>query len=217
MFFCREEGTALSFHGVSQTIARHGLFCALYTDRGSHYFHTPEAGGKADRSNPTQFGGALAQLGIEHIAAYSPEVRRRSERAFGTHQERLPRELAKAGVADMQQANACLDQVYLPRHNAEFTVPAREPGSAFVPYTGSALADIRCEHHERTVGNGNCASFETLKLQIPADGTRPQCVKRQVHVHRYVDGMLAVFYGPRLLARYDVNGVPAGAPVQLAA
>lgn len=95
MFFCQEEGTASSFHGVGQTVARHGLFCSLYTDRGSHYFHTPEAGGKVDRSNPTQFGRALAQLGIEHIAAYSPEARGRSERAFGTHQERLPRELAK--------------------------------------------------------------------------------------------------------------------------
>lgn len=217
MFFCQEEGTASSFHGVGQTVARHGLFCSLYTDRGSHYFHTPEAGGKVDRSNPTQFGRALAQLGIEHIAAYSPEARGRSERAFGTHQERLPRELAKAGITDMQQANAYLDQVYLARHNAEFAVPASEPGSAFVPYIGSGLADILCEHHERTVGNDNCVSFETLKLQIPADATRAHYVKRRVRVHRYVDGTLAVFYGPRLLARYDVRGVPLDVPVQLAA
>lgn len=217
MFFCEEEGTASSFHGVGQTIARHGLFCAFYTDRGSHYFHTPQAGGKVDRSNPTQFGRALAQLGIEHIAAYSPEARGRSERAFGTHQERLPRELAKAGIADMQQANAYLEQLYLPRHNAEFAVPAAEPGSAFVPYIGSGLADILCEHHERTVGNDNCVSFERLKLQIPADGARPHYVKRRVRVHRYVDGTLAVFYGPRCLGRYDAQGALINAPIQAAA
>ena len=202
---------------MGQTIARHGLFCALYTDRGSHYFHTPQAGGKVDRSNPTQFGRALAQLGIEHIAAYSPEARGRSERAFGTHQERLPRELAKAGITDMQQANAYLEQVYLARHNTEFAVAPSEPGSAFVAYIGSGLADILCEHYERTVSNDNCVSFETLKLQIPADATRAHYVKRRVRVHRYVDGTLAVFYGPRQLARYDMNGVPVATPVQLAA
>jgi hypothetical protein len=86
-----------------------------------------------------------------------------------------------------------------------------------VPYIGSGLADILCEHHERTVGNDNCVSFETLKLQIPADATRAHYVKRRVRVHRYVDGTLAVFYGPRLLARYDVRGVPLDVPVQLAA
>ena len=84
MFFCDEEGTDSSFHGIGQTIARHGMFCSLYTDRGSHYFHTPEAGGKVDRLNLTQVGRGLRQLGIEHIAAYSPEARGRSERAFDT-------------------------------------------------------------------------------------------------------------------------------------
>lgn len=96
-------------------------------------------------------------------------------------------------------------------------MPAAEPGSAFVPYIGNGLMDILCEHHERTVGNDNCVSFEGLKLQIPADGARPHYVKRRVRVHRYVDGTLAVFYGPRLLSRYDANGVPLGATIQLAA
>ncbi len=103
MFFCAEEGTDSSFHGIGQTIARHGLFCSLYTDRGSHYFHTPEAGHKVDATHQTQVGRALAQLGIEHIAAYSPQARGRSERAFDTHQGRLPRELARAGISDMHQ------------------------------------------------------------------------------------------------------------------
>ena len=96
-------------------------------------------------------------------------------------------------------------------------MPAAEPGSAFVPYIGPGLADILCEHHERTVGNDNCVSFERLKLQIPADGTRPHYVKRRVRVHRYVDGTLAVFYGPRCLGRYDAQGALVSAPLQLAA
>jgi hypothetical protein len=206
MFFCAQEGTDSSFHGIGQTIARHGLFCSLYTDRGSHYFHTPEAGHEVDASHLTQVGRALAQLGIEHIAAYSPEARGRSERAFDTHQGRLPRELARVGITDMAAANHYLDAVYRPNHNAEFAQLATQPGSAFVPCIGVRLPDILCMHFERTVGNDNCVSFEGRKLQIPASSTRPHYVKTRVRVHRYVDGTLAVFHGPRRLADYDALG-----------
>ena len=208
MFFCAEENTDSSFHGIGQTIARHGLFCSLYTDRGSHYFHTSKAGGKVDKVNLTQVGRALKQLGIEHIAAYSPEARGRSERAFDTHQERLPRELAKAGITGMDAANRYLEQVYMPNHNAEFALPALEGGSAFVPYIGTALPDILCTQFERTVENDNCVSFEGRKLQILASSTRAHYVKTQVRVHRYVDGTLALFHGPRKLAAYDAQANP---------
>jgi hypothetical protein len=208
MFFCAEEGTDSSFHGIGQTIARYGLFCSAYTDRGSHYFHTSEAGGKVDKVNLTQVGRALKQLGIEHIAAYSPEARGRSERAFDTHQGRLPKELAKAGITDMHQANRYLEQVYMPNHNAEFALPALETGSAFVPYIGTRLPDILCSQFERTVDNDNCVSFEGRKLQIPASSTRAHYVKTQVRVHRYVDGTLALFHGPRKLVAYDAQGNP---------
>jgi transposase len=208
MFFCAEEGTDSSFHGIGQTIASQGLFCSLYTDRGSHYFHTSKAGGKVDKVNLTQVGRALKQLGIEHIAAYSPEARGRSERAFDTHQERLPKELAKAGITGMDAANRYLEQVYMPNHNAEFALPALEVGSAFVPYIGTALPDILCTQFERTVENDNCVSFEGRKLQIPASSTRAHYVKTQVRVHRYVDGTLALFHGPRKLAAYDAQGNP---------
>lgn len=206
MFFCDEEGTASSLHGIGQTISRFGLFSSLYTDRGSHYFHTPQEGGKVDKSNPTQVGRALAQLGIEHIAAYSPEARGRSERAFGTHQDRLPKELVRAGIMDMQSANRYLEEVYMPQHNAEFAVAPAQEGSAFVPVIGTNLPDILSEHYERTVGNDNCVRFEGLNLQIPDDDNRAHYVKVRVRVHRYVDGSLAVFHGPRKLARYDVLG-----------
>jgi hypothetical protein len=205
MFFCPEEGSDSSFHGIGQTIARYGLFCSLYTDRGSHYFHTPEAGHKVDATHQTQVGRALAQLGIEHIAAYSPEARGRSERAFDTHQGRLPRELARAGITDMAAANDYLDAVYRPHHNAEFAQPATQAGSAFVPCIGVRLPDILCTHFERTVGNDNCVSFEGCKLQIPASPERPHYVKTRVRVHRYVDGTLALFHGPRRLAVYDAQ------------
>ena len=206
MFFCAEEGTDSSFHGFGQTIARYGLFCSAYTDRGSHYFHTPKAGGKVDKVNLTQVGRALKQLGIEHIGAYSPEARGRSERAFDTHQGRLPMELAKAGITDMDAANRYLEQVYMPNHNAEFELPALEGGSAFVPYIGTRLPDILCAQFERTVENDNCVSFEGRKLQIPQSSTRAHYVKAQVRVHRYVDGTLALFHGPRKLAAFDTQG-----------
>jgi hypothetical protein len=209
MFFCAEEGTDSSFHGIGQTIARHGLFCSLYTDRGSHYFHTPEAGHKVDATHQTQVGRALAQLGIEHIAAYSPQARGRSERAFDTHQGRLPRELARAGISDMAAANDYLDAVYRPNHNVEFAQPASQTGSAFVPCIGVRLPDILCTHFERTVGNDNCVSFQGCKLQIPASPERAHYVKTRVRVHRYVDGTLALFHGPRRLAAYDAQGQPA--------
>ncbi len=206
MFFCDEEGTASSFHGIGQTIACHGLFSVFYTDRGSHYFYTPEAGGKVDKTNLTQVGRALKQLSIEHIAAYSPEARGRSERAFRTHQGRLPQELAKAGITDLDGANRYLEQVYMARHNAEFSVKPAAEGAAFIPYIGGRLPDILCEQHERVVGNDNCVSFGGMKLQIPADGARHHYVKVRVRVHRYVDGTLGVFHGPRKLAGYDAQG-----------
>ena len=207
MFFCDQEGTASSFHGLGQTIARYGLFASLYSDRGSHYFLTPEAGGKVDRHNLTEVGRALKHLGIEHIAAYSPEARGRSERAFQTHQGRLPQELARAGITDMAGANRYLEQTYRETHNREFCVPSTLPGTAFVPFLHGSLPDILCEQHERTVDNDNCVSFEGKALQLPADEIRYHYARTRVRVHRYVDATLGVFHGPRKLAAYDQRGV----------
>jgi transposase len=217
MFFVDEEGTISSFRGVKDTIAAHGLFCALYTDRGTHYWHTPEAGGKVDKKNLTQFGRAMHQLGIEMIAAYSPEARGRSERAFRTHQDRLVKELAYHGITTMTAANRYLSEVYRLAFNAEFKEPAREPGAAFVPVLNASLDDILCEHYERTVGRNNCVSFERLTLQIPADPYRCNYVKTKVRVHRYPDSTLAIFHGPRKLASYLPNGTLMTEPNQQAA
>lgn len=208
MFLIEEEGTASSFRGVGDVIREHGLFCSFYSDRGSHYWTTPEAGGKVDKENPTQFGRAMKQLGIEMIAAYSPEARGRSERAFATHQDRLPKELVAAGIADMAAANRYIAEVYLPAFNTEFAVSAREEGEAFVPWIGGSLDDILCEQHQRSVGADNCVRFEGLSLQIPADRYRCTYVKAKVRVHKYANGYMAIFHGPRKLADYAADGKP---------
>ena len=166
MFFVEEEGTWSSLCGIRDVIRKKGLPCSLYTDRGSHYWHTAEAGGKVDKKNLTQVGRAMHHLGIEMIAAYSPQARGRSERAFKTHQERLVKELALAGITTMEAANRYLQQVYLPAFNAEFSKPAATPGSAFVPWISGNLDDILCEQYSRTVGRDNCVSFEGVILQI---------------------------------------------------
>ena len=136
-FFVAEEGTMSTFRGLGEAIAENGLFCSLYADRASHYWHTPEAGGGVDKDNPTQVGRALAQLGIELIAAYSPQARGRSERMFGTLQKRLPQELRLAGIATMAEANRFLEELFWPAHNARFARPAADTGSAFVAFAGT--------------------------------------------------------------------------------
>ena len=193
MFFVEEEGTASSFQGLREVIERRGLPSSLYTDRGSHYWHTPEAGGKVDRDHPTQFGRAMRQLGVEMIPAYSPEARGRCERMFATHQDRLPKELAAHGIDTMAEANRYLAEHYRAAFNEEFAVPAAEPGTAFVPFIGPGLADILCEHHERTVGRDNCVSFERKRLQIPAQAHRYHFIKARVRVHRYPDERLVLY------------------------
>lgn len=205
-FFVEEEGTMSSFLGVREVIEAHGLFGSLYVDRGSHYFHTPKAGGKVDKAHPTQFGRAMRQLGIELIPAYSPEARGRSERLFRTLQDRLPKELALAGIATMAAANRFLKRTYLPSHNRRFRVAPAEPGAAFVSWIGGPLADVLCVQEERTVGADNTVRYGSRILQIPADAHRCHYVRATVRVHEYPDGTLAIFHGPRCLARYSSRG-----------
>jgi transposase len=205
-FLVDEEGTASSFRGLGEVIARHGLFCALYSDRGSHYFHTPKAGARVSETALTQVGRALAQLGIEHIAAYSPEARGRSERAFRTLQDRLPKELKLAGITGIEAANRWLAETYIPAHNAQFAVAAEQAGSGFVADTAGAGREILCIQETRQVGNDNTVKWRTLRLQIPPSPLRPHFVKTMVRVHQYPDGSLAVFLGPNRLADYDPTG-----------
>ncbi len=205
-FFVQEEGTMSSFEALNEVISAKGLFCSLYVDRGTHYWFTPKAGGKVDKSKPTQVGRAMNQLGIELIAAYSAEARGRSERMFGTMQNRLPQELRLNGITSMEEANRFLKKQYLPEHNKRFASPAEEEGTAFVPWAGDGLKDVLTIQEERTVDNDNTVRYKRLILQIPADKHRYHYVKAKVKVHEYPNGTMAVFHGPRKLARYNPKG-----------
>jgi hypothetical protein len=176
--------------------------------RGSHYFVTPEAGGKVSKTRLTQVGRALKQLGIGHIAAYSPEARGRCERAFRTLQDRLPKELALAGITTLEAANRFLREVYLPEHNARFAVPADEPASAFVKVPVELWRDVLCIQEERQVGNDNCVRWKGRVLQIPASPLRPHFVRATVRLHEYPDGSIVLFKGPHRLAAFPAAAEP---------
>lgn len=209
-FLVEEEGTASSFQGLMETFCANGLPSSLYTDRGSHYFVTSKAGEAVDKSRSTQVGRALARLGIEHIPAYSPEARGRSERMFGTLQDRQTRELALAGITTIEAANRFIADTYLPAHNARFAKPPAVAERAFVAADPAQLAEILCVEEERVVGNDNTVVFGHLRLQLPPSPIRHHFVKARVRVRRYPDGTIAVFHGPRRIGHYQPDGTPQG-------
>jgi transposase len=171
-FLTEEEGTASTFRALNEVFSEHGLPMSLYTDRGSHYFQTSKAG-EIDRDHPTQVGRALKQLGVEHIGAYSPQARGRSERAFQTLQDRLVKELKLAGIATVEAANAFIGDVFVPAYNGRFAIEPAGEGSAFTPIPGVDLDEILCVQEERQVGNDNCVSYRTLKAPDPGNPDAP--------------------------------------------
>ncbi len=205
-FLVEEEGTHSTLRALKEVFSEHGLPMSLYTDRGSHYFQTSKAG-EIDRDHPTQVGRALKQLGVEHIGAFSPQARGRSERAFHTLQDRLVKELRLAGITTVEAANAFIRDLYRPAYNARFAIEPTGEGSAFTPIPGVDLDEILCVQEERQVGNDNCVSYRTLKLQIPETPMRPHFVRARVRVHAYPDGSHALFHGPRCIGRYDEKGL----------
>jgi len=205
-FLVDEEGTASSFRGLREVVGKHGLFCSLYSDRGSHYFFTPEAGGKVSKTVLTQVGRALSQLGIEHIAAYSPQARGRSERVFHTLQDRLPKEFKLAGIDTVETANTWLRDSFIADYNSRFAIQAEQTASAFVVDKAGTWREILCEQEDRVVGQDNTVKWEGLSLQLPPSRLHPHFVRTTVRIHAYPDGALAVFWGPHRLADYDARG-----------
>jgi hypothetical protein len=206
-FLVEEEGIASTFRTLLEVFGAKGLPSSLYTDRGSHYFYTPKAGEGVDRDRLTQVGRALDRLGIEHIAAYSPQARGRSERLFGTLQDRLIKELAKAGLHEIEAANAWIRKVFLPDHNARFARNAAVPETAFVAVADTAtLIEALCIQEDRVVARDNTVAYQGRRLQLPESPARAHYVKAKVKVREYPDGTLAVFHGPRRLARYSAQG-----------
>ena len=200
------ETTAAVFAALHAVCTTWGLPIALYTDRAHWAFHTPTAGGPVDRTHPTQVGRALAHLGIEHIGAYSPQARGRSERLNRTVQGRLVNELALAGIDTPAAANAYLTDRYIADYNDEFAHPPADPASAFVPLHGVALDGILCEQAERTVSQDNVVTFADVALQLAKQPGRRTCAGLRVAVRRDVHGILSVWHGARCFGRYDGQG-----------
>src|SRR5450631_2534290 len=154
-----EESTRTVMAGLRDVIERQGLFCALYSDRGSHFFVTPKAGEKVDKHRLTQVGRAMKELGVQMIPAYSPQARGRSERSFGTWQGRLPQELRLAGISTVEAANRFLRERYIGEFNAKFSVAAQEKGTAFRRTSRSDLNWIFTVQNERVVAKDNTVAI----------------------------------------------------------
>lgn len=204
-FFVPEEGTESTFAALRQVLREHGRFCELYTDRGSHFCHNPQAGQGPTIDHQGQVSRALKVLGIGQILARSPEARGRSERTFQTIQGRLPNELKLKGITDYEAANEYVRQRFVPDFNRRFTVKPAQPGSAFVKLTGLDLDLLLSVQHSRVVNNDNTVSFEGRSLQLPP-GDRGQYARCPVTVHQMPQGRLAISYQGLEVARYDSEG-----------
>jgi transposase len=201
-----EESTQTVMAGLKEVIERKGVFCALYSDRGSHFWLTPKVGGKVDYHRRTQVGRALHELGIQMIPAYSPEARGRSERSFGTWQGRLPQELRLHEIGTLELANQFLREHYIAEFNQRFQVAAEQRGSAFLPCRSRDLERTFSLQFERTVNRDNTVSFQNLSLQIQRVRWRATLAGCQVVVHQHLDGTLSLTHGPHCLGRYTALG-----------
>ena len=206
-----EESTVTVMVGLREVIERKGVFCALYSDRGSHFWLTPKVGGKVDPHRLTQVGRALREVGIRMIPAYSPQARGRSERSFGTWQGRLPQELRLHKIASLEAANVFLREHYIAEFNRHFQVAAKQRGNAFLACRRRDLDLVFSLQFERAVNRDNTVSFQNLSLQIEAVRWRATLAGCQVMVHQHLDGTLSLTHGPHLLGRYTAEGVAQGA------
>jgi hypothetical protein len=203
-----EESTLTVMAGLKEVIERKGAFCALYSDRGSHFWLTPKAGGKIDPHRLTQVGRALRELGVQMIPAYSPQARGRSEQSFGTWQGRLPQELRLRGAHTLEAANQFLSEHYIAEFDARFQVPAAQRGSAFVRRSSRDLDLIFALQFERTVNRDNTVSIQNLRLQIEPVRWRATLAGCSVNVHQHLDGTFTITHGPQRLGHYSAEGKP---------
>jgi transposase len=208
-----EESTRTVMAALREVIERKGLCCALYSDRGSHFFWTPKAGERVDKQRLTQVGRAMKELGMQMIPAYSPQARGRCERNFGTWQGRLPQELRLAGIGSMQEANQFLRERYIAEFNAKFAVSAKERGSAFRKASRSDLDWIFSIQTERVVAQDNTIGFRDQIWQLEKTRWRHSLAGCTVIVHEHLDGGISVRYGPHLVASWGKDKA-AGTPKQ---
>jgi len=201
-----EESTRTVMAGLREVIETQGLFCALYSDRGSHFFVTPKAGEKVDKHRLTQVGRAMKELGVQMIPAYSPQARGRSERSFGTWQGRLPQELRLAGISSVEGANAFLRHHYIAEFNARFTVPAKENATAFRKTARSDLNWIFTVQTERVVDKDNTVAIVDRRWQLEKSRFRSTLAGCTVTIHQHLDETVSIRYGPHVVGRYRADG-----------
>jgi len=207
-----EEGTRTLMPAVREVIERKGVFCALYSDRASHFFVTPKAGGKVDESQVTQLGRALQELGIKMIPAYSPQARGRMERSYRTWQGRLPQELRLRGIQTKEAANRFLKQEYQAEFNRRFTVQATSKGNAFVRTQRKNLGWVFSIQHERRVNPDNTIALDNRILQIEKSRWRNTLAGCTVRAYELLDGTVAIRFGPHEVARWAPGKLPAPQP-----
>jgi transposase len=204
-----EESTRTVMAGLREVIETKGQFCALYSDRGSHFFVTPKAGEKVDKHRPTQVGRAMKELGVQMIPAYSPQARGRGERSFGTWQGRLPQELRLAGIDTVAGANTFLRERYIAEFNTKFTAPAKEKATAFRRTSRSDLNWIFTVQTERVVAKDNTVAIADRNWQLEKTRFRNSLAGCTVTIHEHLDDTVSIRYGPHVVGRYRVDGEPA--------
>ena len=207
-----QESTRTVLTALREVIEQKGLFCALYSDRASHFFLTPKTGEPVDHNRVTQVGRALRELGIHLIPAYSPQARGRSERGFGTWQGRLPQELRLRGLTTLAAANQFLREHYVTEFNQRFMVKAAERGTAFVPLKRKDLELIFSLQHERVVARDNTVSFANRSWQIERTKLRGTLAGCRVTVHEHLDDTLSITFGPHVVGRYQSAAVEMTPP-----
>lgn len=205
-----EESTRTVMSGLREVIETKGLFCALYSDRGSHFFLTPKAGERVDKQRPTQVGRAMKELGVQMIAAYSPQARGRSERSFGTWQGRLPQELRIAGITSLEEANRFLRERYIAEFNAKFTVKAAQKGTAFRRCGRADLNWIFTVQTERVVAKDNTVAIAARSWQIDKSRFRHSLAGCTVTIHEHLDRTISIRWGPHIIGRFEENGERRG-------
>ena len=201
-----EESTKTVMEGLKEVIETKGLFCALYSDRGSHFFVTPKAGEKVDKHRPTQVGRALRELGVQMIPAYSPQARGRSERSFGTWQGRLRQELRLAEINTREGANQFLRDRYIAVFNEKFAVAAAEKGTAFRRTSRSDLDWIFTVQTERVVAKDNTVAIADRDWQLDKSHFRNSLAGCTVTIHEHLDGNVSIRYGPHVVGRFNAIG-----------
>src|SRR5438309_7861300 len=201
-----EESTRTVMAGLREVIENQGLFCALYSDRGSHFFLTPKAGEPVDKHRLTQVGRALKELGVQMIPAYSPQARGRSERNFGTWQGRLPQELRLAGITTLAEANEFLRERSIAVFNQKFTVAAKEKGTAFRRTSRSDLDWIFTIQTERVVAKDNTVAIADRNWQLEKSRFRSSLAGCTVTIHEHLEGNVSIRYGPHVVGRYTATG-----------